>query len=189
MPAAGTVGFGDRYRALLDYEKLGALVTNPTTIDPWRPATGTRIISLDAGVLVHTGLPNPGLAKVISQYRRTWASLPIPVIVHLVGTSLSQMKQAVSLIDDADEIAAVEFGLGDDIDESDAVDLVTEASRMEKPLLARLPFYECQQLALPDRRSRGRRAGVDGAAARNRSRPEYGAARQRACVWSADETD
>ena len=72
MPAAGTVGFGDRYRSLIDFDKLGAIVTNPATIAPWRPAAGTRVISLDAGVLIHTGLPNPGLAKVISRNRRAW---------------------------------------------------------------------------------------------------------------------
>ena len=149
MPAAGTVGFGDRYKALLDYEKLGAVVTNPVTVAPWRPASGTRIVPLDAGVLVHTGLPNPGLSKVISQNRRVWAALPIPVIVHLVGASAAKMKRAVEIVDEVDEIAAVELGLGDDIEEKDAVNLVREASRMEKPLLVRLPFYECRGLALP----------------------------------------
>jgi len=149
MPAAGTFGFGDSYRALLDYEKLGAIVTNPATIEPWRPAAGTRIIPLDAGVLVHTGLPNPGLAKVISQNRRVWAKLSVPVILHLVGASAPQVKQAIIMIDDIDEIAAVELGLNDDIDRNAAVDLVTEAARMEKPLLARLPFYQCHQLAQP----------------------------------------
>lgn len=149
MPAAGTVGFGDRYKALLDYEKLGALVTNPVTVEPWRPAAGTRIVPLDAGVLVHTGLPNPGLPKVISQNRRVWSGLPIPVILHLVGASVANMRPAVELIDEIEEIAAVELGLGDDLEASDAVKLVREASRLEKPLLVRLPFYECRQLALP----------------------------------------
>ena len=149
MPAAGTVGFGDRYKALLDYAKLGAMVTNPVTIEPWRPASGTRIIRLDAGVLVHTGLPNPGLAKVISQHRRLWATMPIPVILHLVGTSATDIRRALELIDDVDEIAAVELGLSDDISEAEALALVKAASRIEKPLLARLPFYECSQLAWP----------------------------------------
>ena len=31
MPAAGTVGFGDVYRSLVQFEKLGAFVTNPVT--------------------------------------------------------------------------------------------------------------------------------------------------------------
>ncbi len=149
MPAAGTIGFGDRYKALLDFEKLGAIVTNPVTVEQWRPASGARIIPLDAGVLLHTGLPNPGLAKVISQNRRAWAKLPIPVILHLVGTTGSRLKRAIALIDDSDEIAAVELGLRDDIDEAEAVALVAEASLMEKPLLARLPFYAGFQLAMP----------------------------------------
>ena len=149
MPASGTVGFGDRYRDLLDFEKLGAFVTNAATIEPWRPARGTLIIPLDAGVLVHTGLPNPGLAKVIKQYRRAWASMPIPVILHLLGTSARQLKRALPLIDEAPEIAAVELGISDDSEAADAVSLVAAASQLEKPLLLRLPFYECQQLALP----------------------------------------
>jgi len=149
MPAAGTVGFGDRYKALLKYETLGAVVTNPVTIEPWQPATGTRVIALDAGVLVHTGLPNPGLAAVISQNRRVWAGMPVPIIVHLAGVSASEIKRALDLIDAVDEIAGMELGLRDDIGIAEAIDLVAEAAKMEKPLLVRLPFYECSQLALP----------------------------------------
>ncbi len=147
MPAAGTVGFGDSYRRLIDYEKLGAIITNPVTIDQWNPATGTRIVSLDAGILVHTGLPNPGLARVIKQNINVWRKLPVPVIVHLVATSARQIKQAGDMLDPLDEVAGVELGLPDDISEDAAFDLVRSASTIEKPLLVRLPFFECYQLA------------------------------------------
>ncbi len=149
MPAAGTLGFADSYRGMIEYEKLGALVTNPVTIEPWNPASGTRMIPLDAGILLHTGLPNPGLSKVIGRYRKTWAKLPIPVIVHLVGTTIQQVEQAGDILDDVDEVAAVELGLSDDISEAEARALVSAAAKMEKPLLVRLPFYECTQIALP----------------------------------------
>ena len=147
MPAAGTVGFGDSYRRLIDYEKLGAIITNPVTIDRWNPATGTRIVPLDAGILVHTGLPNPGLARVIKQNTNVWRKLPVPVIVHLVATSDRQIKQAGDMLDPLDEVAGVELGLPDDISEDSAFDLVRAASTIEKPLLVRLPFFECYQLA------------------------------------------
>ena len=147
MPAAGIVGFGDSYRRLIDYEKLGAIITNPVTIDQWNPATCTRIVSLDAGILVHTGLPNPGLARVIKQNINVWRKLPVPVIVHLVATSARQIKQAGDMLDPLDEVAGVELGLPDDISEDAAFDLVRSASTIEKPLLVRLPFFECYQLA------------------------------------------
>ncbi len=149
MPAAGTLGFADEYRGLIDYANLGALVTNPTTIEPWQPAAGTRIVSLDAGMLVHTGLPNPGLGALIRQYRRVWAKMPIPVVLHLLGTTPDQAKRAVELLDAVDEVAAVELGLGDDMGIAEASALVRAAAAVEKPLLVRLPFYECYDLALP----------------------------------------
>ena len=149
MPAAGTLGFADNFKGLIDYENLGALVTNPVTIEPWNPVSGTRMIPLDAGILLHTGLPNPGLSKVISRYRKTWANLTIPVILHLVGTNVRQIEQAGRMLDEVDEVAAVELGLSDDLNEADALDMVKAAAKMEKPLLVRMPFYECYQLALP----------------------------------------
>ncbi len=149
MPAAGTLGFADGYKGMIEYENLGALVTNPVTIEPWNPAFGTRMIPMDAGILLHTGLPNPGLSKIISRYRKIWANLTIPVILHLVGTTVRQIEQAGRLLDEVDEVAAVELGLSDDLNEADALALVNAAAKMEKPLLVRLPFFECYQLALP----------------------------------------
>ncbi len=149
MPAAGTVGFGDDFARLIDYERLGAIVTNPVTLDRWNPASGTRVVSMDAGILLHTGLPNPGLESVLLRYRSVWERLPLPTILHLVGTNIAQIRRAVELADDVDVVAGIELGLADDISRHDAAALVREASMTEKPLLARLPFYECYQLAMP----------------------------------------
>ncbi len=149
MPAAGTLGFGDSYKRLINYDKLGALVTNPVTIDQWNPASGTRVVPLESGILVHTGLPNPGLERVILRNRPVWERLPIPVILHLVGTNVSQLKRASDLMADIDVIAGVELGLNDDVTEEEARRLVREAAKSEKPLMVRLPFYESYNLALP----------------------------------------
>lgn len=147
MPAAGTVGFGDSYKKLVNFEKIGAIVTNPVTIDQWNPATGTRIVNLDAGVLVHTGLPNPGLNRVVKKYRNIWEKLPIPIIMHLVGTSVDNIERAGRRLDEVDEVNAVELGLNDDISEDEAFALTEAAAKMEKPVLVRLPFYDTYRLA------------------------------------------
>ena len=149
MPAAGTVGFGDNFARLIDYERLGALVTNPVTVDRWNPASGTRVVPMDAGILVHTGLPNPGLEKIVMRYRSVWERLSLPTILHLVGTQVSHIRRALDLLEDVDAVAGIELGLGDDVRSDEASELVRAASKAEKPLLVRLPFHECYQLALP----------------------------------------
>lgn len=172
MPAAGTVGFGDNYRRLVDYEKLGAIITNPVTIEQWNPASGTRIVPLPGGILVHTGLPNPGLKRVIRQNRQVWERLPIPVVLHLAGTSPPHMKRAGELIDGLDVIAAIELGLNDDVDEEAVFALVKAAAAIEKPLLVRLPFYEAGHLARAAVEA-GADALVVSAAPRGTARDEY----------------
>lgn len=170
MPAAGTAGFGDEYKNLVKLEKLGALVTNPVTFQPWQPATGTRVVPLDAGMLVHTGLPNPGLNKVLEQYRQLWAGLPMPVILHLVGTTVEQVRRGAERIDREDSVDAIELGLNDDITWQEAEQFVKAAvNHTEKPVLVRLPVGDTYTL--------GRAADDTGAGALVIAAPPRGTAR------------
>ncbi|MEO8612377.1 MAG: HisA/HisF-related TIM barrel protein [Chloroflexota bacterium] len=148
MPAAGTIGFGDSYRELIQFEKLGALVTNPITYAPWSPATGTRVVPLDAGMLVHTGLPNPGLSKVMAKYRNLWNSLPLPIIVHLVASTVEHVRKSASRIDAENSVDAIELGLNDDMTWEEAEKFVKAAvNATEKPVLVRLPLQDAYEIA------------------------------------------
>ncbi len=141
MNAAGTLGFGDEYRDLLDLNTLGAFVTNPLTYTHWNPATGTRVVALEAGVLVHTGLPNPGLAKVVAQHRAVWERLPMPVIAHVVVNTVEEVHRCVALLDEEEAIDAIELGLSDEISAAETQWYTRAAAeRTEKPILARVPF-------------------------------------------------
>lgn len=150
MPAAGTFGFGDVYRGIVRVEKLGAIVTSPVTYAPWKPASGTRVIPLDSGVLVHTGLPNPGISRTFSKYRNFWDRLEIPVIMHVVTTSIEDVERCASRIDAEPSVEAMELGLSDDLMPDMAMELVEAAVRhTEKPVLVRLPLLAAYELADP----------------------------------------
>jgi dihydroorotate dehydrogenase (NAD+) catalytic subunit len=148
MPAAGTFGFGDVYDDFIKIDKLGAIVTHPITYEAWDPAVGTRVVPLDAGVLMHTGLPNPGLAKALRLYREGWRRLPVPLILHLVATTEDHVRKSAARLDEEDSVHAIELGLNDDITWQEAEKLVKAAlRRTEKPLLVRLPLLDTYEIA------------------------------------------
>ena len=148
MTAAGTFGYGDVYRDALNVDKLGAIVTNPITYEGWSPARGTRVVPLRTGVLMHTGLPNPGLTKAVRKYRHLWVALPVPIVVHLVATTEDHIRKGAARLDEEDGVNAIELGLNDDITWQDAEHLVRAAtSRTEKPVMVRLPMLDAFEIA------------------------------------------
>jgi len=149
MAASGILGYGDVYRDLIKFEKLGAFVTNPITYQAWQPATGTRVVHQDAGMLIHTGLPNPGISKVLSEYREKWKALPLPVIMHIVVTNLEHVRKCASRIEAEESVDAIELGLSDDVNWKDAEQFVSAAVKnTEKPVLVRIPFQDSYEIGL-----------------------------------------
>lgn len=148
MCSAGTLGYGETYRDTVNVDKLGAIVTHPITYNPWDPARGPRVVPLESGVLLHTGLPNPGLTRAIRKHRNMWLALSIPIIVHLVATSEDHVRKSAARLDEEDSVNAIELGLSDDIGWEEAASLVKAAiSKTEKPMLVRLGLQDAYEIA------------------------------------------
>lgn len=146
--AAGAFGFANEYARLIDLNQLGAMVTNPVSLRPRRPASGTRVVALDSGLLIHTGLPNPGLYKVHRQYASKWKNSAIPIIVHLIGSTPEELAECAHFLDRQDEVAAIEIGLNDQANHRDARLMIGAArEKTQLPLLVRLPLYQALNVA------------------------------------------
>ncbi|MCD4686723.1 MAG: nitronate monooxygenase [Anaerolineae bacterium] len=149
MPAAGTFGYdGAAYRDLLDLTKLGAIVTTPITWKPRRIARGPRVVPLPSGVLIHTGLPNPGVGKVIKRYAQSWKRSLAPVIVHVVATTPHEVANCVGALDHVEGVAGIELGLHDQVTPEDIEDLLGAAlDNTLRPILVRVPLYSAVESA------------------------------------------
>ncbi|MBW7877918.1 MAG: nitronate monooxygenase [Anaerolineae bacterium] len=141
MNAAGILGFGDVFSNLYNFDRIGAVVTNPVTWSPRQPALGPRMIIKEGGVMLHTGLPNGGVKRVIRDYASLWQMLGAPVVMHLMATSSRDLQRSIERIEAEPSLAGIELGLHDDITWRDAQTFVRVArERCEKPIIVRLPF-------------------------------------------------
>ncbi len=148
MPAAGAFGYGDTYHDLVDLRALGALVTNPVSLNPREAARGARIAVHGEHFVAHTGLPNPGVKRVLRQYRQTWERLPIPVIVHLIATTPAETAKAAEQLSGIPNVVGIELGLVDNVTPQRALNLL-DAARADGdlPVIVRVPFTSVDALA------------------------------------------
>jgi dihydroorotate dehydrogenase (NAD+) catalytic subunit len=149
MVAAGAYGLGDTYADLVDVAALGAVVVGPVTLRPRRGATPPRAVPVPGGVLVHTGLENPGLSATLRHHRRAWSHSPTPVILHLAATTPERTSIACEQLSAEDAVAAVELGLANHVTPGEAAQLVEAAAKLYpyRPLLVRLPLETAGELA------------------------------------------
>jgi dihydroorotate dehydrogenase (NAD+) catalytic subunit len=142
MPAAGCFGFGLEYAQLVDGAALGAVVVGPVTAGPRRGAEPPRLVSIPGGVLLHTSLVNPGVAAVVRRYgRRAWARSPVPVIVHVAGTSPGETASCCRRLSGVEAVAGIELGVWDAATLDDVAAVVHAArDATGQPLIVRLPL-------------------------------------------------
>lgn len=148
MCAAGTVGFGGEYGKLIDLGRLGGIVTTPITFRPRKAAGGTRVIPLDSGVLIHTGIPNPGINRTLRDYANVWKNSPCPIIVHIAATTADEVAKCAQLLEGRENIAGIELGLSDEATHRDVQLMVSAAvEHSDLAVIVRLPMNEAVTLA------------------------------------------
>lgn len=145
LNAAGILGWGGEHRGLIDFSCLGALVTNPVTWTPRTPAHGPNVVEVPGGVLIHTGLPNPGVRRMVRQHAHDWARLGCPVIVHLAATTLRDVARAAEVLERTEAVSGIELGLREEVPASELTQLI-RAVVGGPPLLVRLPLPRAAEL-------------------------------------------
>jgi len=147
MPAAGCFGFGAEYAGLVNVETLGAVVVGPVTNRPRRGARPPCALPIPSsqggagGVLLHTGLANPGVAAVVRRYGRAWARFPVPVIVHVAGTSPDEAVSCCLRLASVEAVAGIELGLPNTADPYEVTAIIQAAHAVaSQPIIARLPL-------------------------------------------------
>jgi dihydroorotate dehydrogenase len=146
MNAAGTLGFAPNPRGPIDLDRLGAFITNPVSLRARTPAENRGLAPFPGGFLLHTGWPNPGLRAVLRRWPARWAEASLPVVLHLLAGSTGDLAGVAELLEDQENLAALELGLPPQVTQEEAARLV-EAAAGELPVIACLPFERAASLA------------------------------------------
>jgi dihydroorotate dehydrogenase (NAD+) catalytic subunit len=144
--AAGMLGYVLPPRwpvAGMDLKTFGAFVTNPISLAARSPAASSCMLPYPGGALLHSGLPSPGITRVLRKYAERWAQSSLPVWAHLIG-SPDEIQQMVRRLEGRDGVMGVELGLPADIRAEAALELVN-AAYGELPLIVHLPLSLAQE--------------------------------------------
>ena len=111
MTASGTFGSGTEYAQIADIQRLGAIVSKGTTLQPRVGNPALRVVETSAGMLNAIGLQNPGIDELISQRAPIWAGWTVPVIVNIAGETLAEFVTLASKLEGISGVAGIELNI------------------------------------------------------------------------------
>jgi len=138
MNAAGAQGFSPPPRWVLP-EPQAVFVTNPLSRRPRMPAETRTALPYPGGLLLHSGLPNPGFHSVLRRYSAQWSRASLPVWVHLIPSNPAETAEMVRELEGIEGVAAVEIGLEPGIEPAKALEILAAAAG-ELPVVAAVPL-------------------------------------------------
>ncbi len=139
--AAGMLGFAPDPRKTPSYDLLGAFVTNPISLLPRSPALTRCSIPYLGGVLLHSGFPNPGLAKIIGKYSRQWGISSIPIILHLMVSDDSEMEKILRILEPVEGVTGLELSFEPEC-EPQKIARLLQVALTEWPVIAQLSIEQ-----------------------------------------------
>ncbi len=111
MTASGTFGYGTEASHLFDIQRLGAIVSKGTTLEPRVGNPQPRLAETASGLLNSIGLQNIGVSALIKEKAPVWANWRLPVIVNIAGETVDDYAQLAGRLDGVAGISALEVNI------------------------------------------------------------------------------
>jgi dihydroorotate dehydrogenase (NAD+) catalytic subunit len=97
--------------ALIERFPFAAFVSKTVTLEPRQGNPPPRLWELAGGMINSIGLPNRGLHGFLAHDLPELASLPVPLVVNVMGFSRDQVAELVNVFARCDEVAALELNV------------------------------------------------------------------------------
>lgn len=111
MTASGTFGYGREFEALVDLNRLGAIVVKGISLNPSRGNPAPRVIETSGGMLNAIGLENVGLNAFIDEKLPYLDALDVPVVVNIYGKTIEEYAELAARLDAVGGVAAMEVNI------------------------------------------------------------------------------
>jgi dihydroorotate dehydrogenase (NAD+) catalytic subunit len=150
IAASGTFGYGVEFEEIVNFKKIGGLVTKGISLEPMAGNQPPRLIETAAGMINAIGLQNVGVEKFISDKLPPLRHYPsCAVIVNVFGFTIEDYLAVIDRLNEAEGISAYELnascpntkhgGLAFGSDVEMLFDLVSRArSKTNRPLIVKL---------------------------------------------------
>ncbi len=125
--------------------RIGALITLPLTLHARGGAPQPRVVEIPGGCLMRTGAANPGLERVLRDYRRVWSQSSVPIIVALAAQGVADWPAMAARLERVEGISGVELHANPALDVVDAIRATRAAT--ELPILAKLDLDNAVEIA------------------------------------------
>lgn len=97
--ASGTVGYGDEMISMIDFKKVGAIITKSITLNPRKGNPSPRIHEVNFGMINSIGLANIGVDKFCKIKLPKLSSLETNVIISVAGSTLDEYIKVITKIE------------------------------------------------------------------------------------------
>ncbi|HET6866459.1 MAG TPA: dihydroorotate dehydrogenase [Solirubrobacteraceae bacterium] len=97
--------------ALVEHFPFAAFVSKTVTLEPRQGNPPPRLWELPGGLINSIGLPNKGLEGYLEHDLPELATLPVPLIVNVMGSSRDQVAELIAAFARRDEVAALELNV------------------------------------------------------------------------------
>lgn len=111
MTASGTFGYAREFNALVDLERLGAVIVKGLSLEPAKGNPPPRIVETPCGMLNAIGLENVGLRSFIKEKLPFLQSLKIPVLANIYGTDIEAYAELAGKLNDLEALAGIELNI------------------------------------------------------------------------------
>jgi len=97
--ASGTVGYGDEVSNLIDYKKVGAIVTKSITYEPRKGNPSPRIHEVNYGMINSIGLANIGVSNFCKFKLPKLSSINTNIIISIAGSTFEEYLKVINEIE------------------------------------------------------------------------------------------